>query len=114
MSPHYEDAGDHPLAHTFAMVATVLFCLVAGFSNGNTLTARCWGPAGAETITVPLAEVVAPASLAIGDRGWQNPNMLCLKRQALAKPKTAFRGGQVVTRVECDGFGASAEGFLAV
>lgn len=96
------------------MVATVLFCLVAGFSNGDTLTARCWGPAGAETITVPVAEIVAPASPAIGDRDWQHPNILCLKRQAPAKPKTAFRGGQVVTRVECDGFGVSAEGYLAV
>ncbi|HEV6968097.1 thermonuclease family protein [Roseateles sp.] len=92
------------------MSAAILFCLIVGISDGDTLTARC-GPAdAAQTVKVRLAEIDAPEKAQpFGQRSRQALAALCFKRPATVSVQTKDRYGRAVARVECDGLDASAE-----
>jgi endonuclease YncB( thermonuclease family) len=92
------------------LLATALVCLVIGIANGDTLTARCETPTGAENVRVRLAEIDATdKGQAFGNRSRQHLAEVCFKKQAVVKPQTTDRYGRTVARVECDGVDANAE-----
>lgn len=88
----------------------VLFCLVVGVADGDTLAARCDAPDGQVTIQVRLAEIDAPEKRQpFGERSKQHLSALCFEKAAVVRPKTRDRYRRTVARVECDGVDASLE-----
>ena len=84
--------------------------MVIGIADGDTLTARCELPAGAENIKVRLAEIDAPEKgQAFGNRSKQHLSDTCFKKPAEVRPQTKDRYGRTVARVICDGVDANAE-----
>ena len=96
-------------------VTAILFCVVVGISDGDTLTARCdsAADASAQTIKVRLAEVDAPEHhQAFGTRSRDHLASLCFKQSAEVRPIAAGGGldrfGRTVAHVSCHGINASA------
>ena len=88
----------------------MLICLIIGITDGDTLTARCDTPAGAQNVKVRLAEIDAPEKRqAFGTRSRQHLAAMCFRKQAEVRPATVDRYGRTVARVYCDGTDANAE-----
>jgi endonuclease YncB( thermonuclease family) len=90
--------------------AALLACLVIGVADGDTLTARCETPAGAENIKVRLAEIDAPEKgqpWAI--RSKRHLAQLCIKKTAELRPVAQDRYGRTVAHVQCNGVDANTE-----
>lgn len=86
--------------------ATILFCLVVGITDGDTLTARC----DDQTIKVRLAEIDAPEKgQAWGARSKQHLSDVCFEKKAEVRPQTKDRYGRTVARVICNGVDSNAE-----
>lgn len=86
--------------------ATILFCLVVGITDGDSLTARCEN----ETIKIRLAEIDAPEKgQARGARSKQHLSDVCFEKRAEVRPQTKDRYGRTVARVLCDGVDSNAE-----
>jgi endonuclease YncB( thermonuclease family) len=93
-----------------AGVAEVLVCLVIGISDGDTLTARCETPSGAQNLKIRLAEIDAPERRqAFGTRSRQHLADLCFWKQAEVRPTATDRYRRTVARVQCNGIDANAE-----
>jgi endonuclease YncB( thermonuclease family) len=91
-------------------VAAVLVCLVIGIADGDTLTARCDAPGGAQNVRVRLAEIDAPEKgQAFGQRSRQHLAALCFRKRADVRPTATDRYGRTVARVACEGADANAE-----
>ena len=97
-------------------VTTILFCVVVGISDGDTLTARCdsAADASAQTIKVRLAEVDAPEHhQAFGTRSRDHLASLCFKQSAEVRPIAPGGGldryGRTVAHVSCNGIDANTE-----
>lgn len=95
------------------MLGTVLFCLIVGIADGDTLTARCPGPDAAQPyqqIRVRLAEIDAPESgQAFSRRSKQHLSKLCHRTQARLQVTDIDRYGRTVARVQCRGQDANLE-----
>ena len=90
--------------------AALLACMVIGIADGDTLTARCDTPHGAENVKVRLAEIDAPEKgQPWGNRSKQHLAELCFKKSATVAPVSTDRYGRTVARVHCDGVDANAE-----
>ena len=97
-------------------VTAILFCVVVGISDGDTLTARCdsAADASAQTIKVRLAEVDAPEhQQAFGTRSRKHLASLCCKPSAEVRPIAPAGGldryGRTVAHVSCIGVDANTE-----
>lgn len=98
------------------MAASLLFCLIVGVSDGDTLTARCETQADREAVTrkVRLSEIDAPEKEQLfGSRSRKHLAGLCLRKSAKLAPVSAGGGldcyGRTVARVTCAGADANAE-----
>jgi endonuclease YncB( thermonuclease family) len=97
-------------------VSAVLFCVVVGITDGDTLTARC-DPAAdvpAKTIKVRLAEVDAPEHhQPFRARSRENLSSLCVMQSTEVRPIAARAGldryGRTVAHVNCNGIDANSE-----
>jgi endonuclease YncB( thermonuclease family) len=97
-------------------VSAVLFCVVVGITDGDTLTARC-DPAAdvpAKTIKVRLAEVDAPEHhQPFGARSRETLSSLCVMQSTEVRPIAASAGldryGRTVAHVNCNGIDANRE-----
>ena len=88
------------------MIGEVLFCMVVGISDGDTLQARC----AQQTLKVRLAEIDAPEKTQpFGFRSKTHLSDLCFKAQAEIRPQKIDRYGRTVARVRCNGVDASSE-----
>jgi hypothetical protein len=75
-----------------ALAEVVLVCPVIGITDGNSLTARCKLPTGAENIKVRLAEIDAPEKAQpFGNRSNQHLADLCFKKPATLSVQTKNR-----------------------
>jgi len=99
-----------------AIVSVVLFCLVVGITDGDTLTARCDSAADApaQTIKVRLAQVDAPEHhQPFGARSREHLAALCFKQSAEVRPIAAGGGldryGRTVAHVTCNGTDVNTE-----
>lgn len=91
-------------------VAAALLCLVIGISDGDTLTARCDTPDGAQNVKVRLAEIDAPeAKQPWGQRSRQALAGLCFRKQAEVRGIGTDRHGRLVAHVSCDGVDSGTE-----
>ena len=90
------------------MSVALLFCLVVGVTDGDTLTARC-GTEAPQTITIRLAEIDAPErGQPFSARSKQHLASLCFRKQAEVRAKTTDRYGRTLARVTCEGTDANA------
>jgi len=90
------------------MSVALLFCLVVGVTDGDTLTARC-GMEAPQTITIRLAEIDAPErGQPFSARSKQHLASLCFRKQAEVRAKTTDRYGRTLARVTCAGTDANA------
>jgi endonuclease YncB( thermonuclease family) len=88
----------------------VLLCLVIGISDGDTLTARCETPSGAQNLKIRLAGIDAPERRqAFGIRSRQHLADLCFRKHAEVRPTASDRYRRTVARVQCNGIDANAE-----
>lgn len=86
----------------------MLFCLVIGISDGDTLTARCNGIQ--EQIKVRLAEIDAPEKKQPwGDRSKQSLSEMCFMKKAVLQVVARDRYGRTVATVVCNGTKANRE-----
>ena len=97
-------------------VSALLFCVVVGVSDGDTLTVRCDSvvETSAHTSKVRLAEIDAPEHRQpFGSRSRENLASMCLKQQAEVRPIAADGGfdkyGRTVAHVRCNGIDANIE-----
>ena len=89
-------------------VGAILFCLVVGVTDGDTLTARCDGVQ--EHVKVRLAEIGAPEKKQpFGIRSKQTLSEMCFQRTAELRVVDRDRYGRTVARIKCDGVDANAE-----
>lgn len=89
------------------MSAAVLFCLVVGIADGDTLRARC---DDLPVKSIRLAEVDAPEKAQpFGQASKQHLAGLCFQKRAVVEPKGRDRFGRMVARVRCEGTDVSAE-----
>lgn len=87
-------------------IGTILFCLVVGVSDGDTLTAKCDG----DQVKVRLAEIDAPEKRQpFGEKSKQALSDMCFQRTAELRVVDHDRYGRTVARVKCDGADANAE-----
>jgi endonuclease YncB( thermonuclease family) len=90
-------------------MAPILFCLIVGIADGDTLTARCGQPGAYEQIKVRLAGIDAPEwSQPFGRRSRQSLASLCWQKQAEIEPTDKDIYGRTVARVACSGQDANA------
>jgi len=90
------------------MSVALLFCLVVGVTDGDTLTALC-GTEAPQTITIRLAEIDAPErGQPFSARSKQHLASLCFRKQAEVRAKTTDRYGRTLARVTCAGTDANA------
>ena len=90
------------------MLVALLFCLVVGVTDGDTLTARC-GTETPQTITIRLAEIDAPErGQPFSPRSKQHLAFLCFRKEAEVRAKTTDRYGRTVARVTCAGTDANS------
>ena len=90
------------------MPLALLFCLVVGVTDGDTLTARC-GTEPPQTLTIRLAEIDAPErGQPFSARSKQHLASLCFRKEAEVRAKTTDRYGRTVARVTCAGTDANA------
>lgn len=88
--------------------STILFCLIVGISDGDTLTARCDDIQ--EQIKVRLAEIDAPEkNQAFGMKSKQSLSAICFQHRAELHVFNHDRYGRTVARVKCDDVDANAE-----
>ena len=97
-------------------VPALLFCVVVGISDGDTLTARCHSAtdANAQMVKVRLAEVDAPERhQPFGSRSRQSLASMCMRQNAEVRPVAARGGldvyGRTVAHVSCNGVDANSE-----
>lgn len=89
-------------------VGAILFCLVIGVTDGDTLTARCDGVQ--EQVKVRLAEIDAPEKKQpFGIKSKQALSEMCFQRTAELRVVDRDRYGRTVARIKCDGVDANAE-----
>lgn len=89
-------------------VGAMLFCLVVGISDGDTLTARCDGIQ--EQVKVRLAEIDAPEKKQPwGNRSKQALSEICYMKKAELRVVARDRHGRTVATVVCDGTNANLE-----
>ena len=90
-------------------LSEILFCLVVGVADGDTLTVRCGEPGTYGQVKIRLAEIDAPKKKqAFGQRSKQHLSDLCFQQLATITPRTTDRYGRTVARVQCDGQDANA------
>ncbi len=78
-------------------VAVALTCFVIAIADGDTLTARCATPSGADTLHIRLAEIDAPEmGQAFGTKSREHLAGLCYKKPAVVSPRTRDRYGRTV------------------
>lgn len=91
-------------------ITALLFCLVVGVSDGDTLKVRCGELGSYEQVTIRLAEIDAPESKQpFGQRSKLALSALCFGRWASIAPVARDRYGRTLARVRCQGRDASAE-----
>lgn len=97
------------------MPIALMFCLIVGISDGDTLTARCEAQAEREAVTlkVRLSEIDAPEKAQpFGTRSREHLADLCFRKPATLEPVAAGGGldryGRTVARVTCAGIDANA------
>ena len=89
------------------MTGAILFCLVVGISDGDTL--RCLTD-DQRQIDVRLVEIDAPEMRqAFGDRSREALGELCFKDRALVRTYGEDRYGRTLGRVTCGGVDANAK-----
>ncbi|MGU5717229.1 thermonuclease family protein [Aeromonas taiwanensis] len=85
-------------------ITTVLFCLVVGVTDGDTIKAVCEG----KQVKIRLADIDAPEkSQPWGQRSKQALSELCFQKRAEIRPSTTDRYGRTVARVICEGTDAN-------
>lgn len=95
-------------------VSALLFCVVVGITDGDTLTARCDSATKAQMIKVRLTEVDAPEHhQPFGTRSREHLAALCFDQHAEVRPIAAGGGldryGRTVAHVSCNGTDANTE-----
>ena len=89
-------------------IGPILFCLVVGITDGDTLTARCDGIS--EEIKVRLAEIDAPEkSQPWGKRSKESLSEICHMERSELQVINRDRYGRVVARTICNGTDSSRE-----
>ena len=89
--------------------AAVLFCLVVGVNDGDTLTVRCGAPANGQPFRVRIAAIDAPErGQPYGKRARQALSALCHRQQAAIRPGGEDPYGRLVADVQCQGQDAGA------
>ncbi len=86
---------------------SILICLIAGISDGDTLTARCPTEDADhpyKQVKVRLSAIDAPESRQpFGEKSRQHLAQLCFQRQARITPRATDRYKRTVADVECQG-----------
>ena len=91
------------------MSFALLFCVVVGITDGDTLKARCDEQGQRLLVTIRLSEIDAPKkSQPFGRRSKQHLSDLCFQQQAEIRPTARDRYGRTVARVICAGTDANA------
>lgn len=86
----------------------ILFCLIVGISDGDTLTARCGEPGSYEQDKVNLVAIDAPERRQhYGNRSRQELSDICFQANATIKAHYSDRWGRNVADVECNGVDAT-------
>ena len=86
------------------ITAAVLFCLVVGVNDGDTLTARCGSAANDRQVRVRIAAIDAPErGQPYGKRARQALSALCHRQQAVISSTGKDRYGRLVADVQCQG-----------
>lgn len=88
----------------------ILFCLVVGVTDGDTLKARCGEPGSYEEVRIRLVAIDAPEKRQdFGNRSRQHLSDLCFQADAKITIYYLDRYGRSVANVECNGKDAGAE-----
>ena len=81
----------------------ILFCLVVGISDGDTLKARCGEPGAYEEVRVRLVAIDAPErGQDFGNKARQHLSDLCFQKEAQLTVHDTDRYGRKVAEVVCD------------
>jgi endonuclease YncB( thermonuclease family) len=85
----------------------LIFCLIVGVIDGDTLKARCGEH---HQTTIRLAEIDAPEkSQAYGEQSRQHLAALCFHKQAAVRVEGMDRFGRTIARISCTDRDASIE-----
>ena len=88
---------------------SIVFCLVVGITDGDTLTARCGEPGQYQQEKIRLAGIDAPErKQPYGNKARQALSALCHEQAARITMRSKDRYGRTIADVQCQGEDASA------
>ena len=93
--------------HAPEMSTALLFCLIVGVTDGDTLTARCGQPGNYEQVKIRVSAIDAPErAQPFGQKSRQALADLCFQQSAKITERDTDRYGRMVADVECQGVDA--------